>query len=61
MKTPDKGLSSKGRAKAEGKDAPTSETPMARFRRVAKRAFSADLEKVRELERREKARKRKPT
>jgi hypothetical protein len=54
MPTRDKELSSKGRAKAEGKDAPKAETPMARFRKSASGVMQVPYEKVRAAERREK-------
>jgi hypothetical protein len=59
MKTRDKELSSKGRAKVEGKGAPKANTPMARFRFAAAKAIAADPDKVRALEAKEKRERKK--
>ena len=45
--------SSKGQGKA-GESAPKADTPMARFRNLAKRLSDVDPEKVRAMERKEK-------
>lgn len=58
MKTPEPPRSSKGRDKAEGKDAPKAETPMARFRAVAAAAFSVPRDKVAAEEKKQRAKKK---